>query len=111
MEEKYFLAVLVVFGALMLFGCIQKQTVEICSAMPAGNDKNQCFRAVAKAQNDTSICASIDDDVLKNYWCYREIAYDTKNPSLCELITDKDAKDSCYGILNGSRRFERGVRI
>ena len=106
---KYALSVFILLGAFILFGCIQKQTIETCSALPAGNDKNQCFRAIAKAQNDTSICANIDDAVLKNYWCYREIAYDTKNPSLCALIDDKDAKDSCYGILNGSRRFERGV--
>ena len=103
------LAVLLTFGGILLYGCIQKQTLESCNAMPTGNDKDQCFRAVAKAQNDTSVCANIDDIVLKNYWCYREIAYDTKNPALCELITDKDAKNSCYGILNGSRRFERGV--
>ena len=109
MKYSFALLVLALAIGFALFGCVQTKTVETCSAMPVGNDKNQCFRAVAKAQNDTSICASIDDAVLKNYWCYREIAYDTKNPSLCNLIDDNDAKESCYGILNGSRRFERGV--
>jgi len=106
-----FAVAVVLLGAFALYGCVQQKTLDSCNALAAGNDKNQCFRAVAKAQNDTSICANIDDAVLKDYWCYREIAYDTKNPSLCELITDdKDAKDSCYGILNGSKRFERGVQ-
>ena len=104
----------ILFGLMMLagialFGCVQKQTLDSCNGISVGNDRNQCFRSVAKAQNDTAVCANIDDVVLKNYWCYREIAYDTKNPALCELITDDTAKDSCYGILNGSRRFERGV--
>lgn len=106
---KYLFVLFVVIGAFALLGCIQLKTEETCKAMAAGNDRDQCFRAVAKAQNDTANCANINDVILKNYWCYREIAYDTKNPSLCELITDKNAKDSCYGIINGSIRFERGV--
>ena len=109
MKYSFALLVLALAIGFALFGCVQKKTVETCSAMPAGNDKNECFRSVAKAQNDTSICVNIDDIVLKNYWCYREIAYDTNNTSLCALIDDTDAKESCYGILNGSRRFERGV--
>ena len=108
MKSIFVISAILVF-AFLLYGCVQVKTLDSCNAMTAGNEKNQCFRVVAKAQNDTSICANIDDAVLKNYWCYREIAYDTKNPTICGTITDKDAKDSCYGILNGSRRFERGV--
>jgi len=106
-----FAVAVVLLGAFALYGCVQQKTLESCNALAAGNDKNQCFRTVAKAKNDTSICANIDDAILKDYWCYREIAYDAKNPSLCELIIDDNvAKDSCYGILNGSKRFERGVQ-
>ena len=106
---RYVVLVILVLGAFALLGCV-KQTAEACGAMAAGNDRNQCFRAVAKAQNDTSLCASIDDAVLKNYWCYREIAYDTRDASLCEKISDNTAKTSCYAVLNGSQKFERGVR-
>ncbi|MEM2974413.1 MAG: hypothetical protein QW112_02200 [Candidatus Micrarchaeia archaeon] len=104
------LTAILLFGVFMLSGCLQQKTIDLCVAMPPSNDRNLCFRDVAKAQNDTSICARIDDEVLRDYWCYREIAFDTKNSSICEKITNVDAKESCYAVLNGSQRFERGVR-
>ena len=105
-----FLIIFIIFIALTVPGCIQNQkTVKICEERPLEyGQRDQCFRQLALETKNTSVCALISDEILRNYWCYREIAYDTKNNSTCELIDDTDAKQSCYDVLSGKQKLERG---
>lgn len=96
-------------AAILMFGCTQQLTVEACEKKTVEyGQRDQCFRCLAKATNDTQYCGRIDDSILRDYWCYREIAYCTRNNALCGSISDADARQSCYDVVAGTRKFEGG---
>lgn len=96
-------------GSILLFGCTQKRSIEACEKKPVEyGQRDQCFRYLAKETNDTQYCSHVNDTVLRDYWCYREIAYCTKNKVLCDLISDSNARTSCYGVVAGTTKFEGG---
>ncbi len=99
--------------SLVTFGCVNLKTdPNACESLSAKySQKDQCFREVAKNLNDSSICSKIEDTIIRDYWCFREIAYDTKNSVLCNQITDAEAKQSCLDVISGKQTFERGVRF
>lgn len=68
---------------------------DISECEHAGWEKNFCYREVAKAKNDSSICGKIDFDFDRD-WCYREVATITQDSALCEKIQDNSDKGTCY---------------
>ena len=71
-----------------------KQDLSICDQIQAQNNKTFCYKDVAVAAKDVSIC-----DKIREGWgfCYTAVARATKDPSLCEKIQeDQESKDICY---------------
>jgi len=61
--------------------------------------KSDCYRAIAKEQIDFSICDKIQDKVEKGK-CYVDlVAEGRKDLSMCDKIQDPGEKDICYGVV------------
>lgn len=109
MRPVPFAVFMLCLAAFVLLGCTQQRSLEVCEKKPVEyGQRDQCFRYLAKDTNDTKYCGYINDSILRDYWCYREIAYCMKNSALCEQIEDQDAKASCYAVVSGTKRFEGG---
>ena len=103
--------ILLSFFTLVLVGCLGSPwTFERCESSPTKyGQRDICFRMLAKETGNVSYCAYISDEILRDYWCYREIAYDKNKIEYCDLIEDEDARQSCYNVIEGKEKLERGV--
>jgi hypothetical protein len=73
----------------------------LCGNISYTHLREGCYRRIAAALGNTSVCDFITTDEVTNQYCYMEIIIPTKNPELCEKINSSDQKDGCYkGIAN-----------
>lgn len=87
-------------------------------------DRNECRIKVSQNSDDPSMCRKIEDGAGRDpedfkYQCFANIAFNTKNYSLCEELTNRFYKNRCYSsigektndinicnkVINGPRQF------
>jgi len=82
-----------------------------CEAMPEGNNKvscfvtrNLCYYKIANETGNITICESATPAGMQSYdydqeMCYKELAINKEDISLCNKITEINLKDSCYEAI------------
>jgi hypothetical protein len=75
---------------------IKNQDVRICDLLN-GENKDSCYLGVGANSKNPTICDKITDATYKNP-CYQEVAISTLNSLLCKKIsnTPNEEKDVCY---------------
>ncbi len=64
-----------------------------------GNKRDWCYRDLALEQGDHTICLNIVDDYNRDS-CYRYLAMDLDDPSLCDYIEDEFRREWCHELLD-----------
>ena len=71
---------------------------EGCEAL-SGSDRDWCFREMAVEQTDPSICLEIIDDYYRDS-CYRYIAMDTGDSSYCDYMGNIKRRKWCHEAVD-----------
>lgn len=56
--------------------------------------RSDCFIEVSKVSENISVCDYVKDGTI--YQCYANVAFNTKNYSLCDKLSNLSYKNSCY---------------
>jgi hypothetical protein len=72
---------------------------EPCEGL-SGIDKDKCILGLAVEEKSLVECLKISDNSTKRS-CISQVAYISKEPSLCENIPDKDLHDLCRAYSSG----------
>lgn len=70
---------------------------EGCSAL-TGNVRDWCYRELAIQEMDPSICLMISDEYYRDS-CFKYIAEATGDPSYCEYMQDAERRKWCHEVL------------
>jgi len=73
--------------------------LSICNLIPPSVEsfgRSSCIASVAKSTGDSTLCDGLTENGYSvKALCYKDVAEETKNPSLCEKIDDKFWKERC----------------
>ncbi len=75
--------------------------ISLCKKMTSNSGINNCFFDFATKKINMKYCNLINIDTGSNgkNWCITVIGRLTKNKKVCELIKDKQEKESCYANI------------
>ena len=121
---RFIFFVIVIFSILAILGIIQdaplkKQNKTINQAIETKNvdacynvEKNEgrlrCIKEVAIAKKDATLCERIPKDDFTYDDCYINIAIDTRNPDLCEILYEKvgRSREECLGRIKVTQKMD-----
>ena len=102
-EARYLLIavilVAIIGGGILVYFLLSKPSNEfsVCDdkKIQTQYDKDDCYRDVAKEKKDFSICDKIQFQYMKDD-CYQTINGIKKDSSICDKIQNQSMKDACY---------------
>ena len=76
---------------------VAEKDISICDKLQNGiiPEKDWCYNDVNEVIQDLSICDKIQDQ-LSQVSCYRKIAEAKNDPSICDKIQDQNWRDYCH---------------
>lgn len=83
----------------------EKKDESVCNLIQNQDFKEECIFQTNKQKGNVEICDKIKveigniDDEYKKDFCYIDIAALSKDPGLCEKVSDESNRGSCYGML------------
>tara|TARA_Y100000031_G_scaffold81159_1_gene89517 strand:- start:2061 stop:2696 length:636 start_codon:yes stop_codon:yes gene_type:complete len=91
---------IVIFLAIVGIICLYLNnwfTAVDCSTVELEDEKNQCYVEQAVRKNNVELCSSniITNPQTEDY-CKHEVAVESENPEICELIENDVWKGSCF---------------
>jgi hypothetical protein len=75
-----------------------KQDIALCDEIPVdpGNRMTEtCVKNISEGKTDPSMCDSISNQDVRDFYCLTPVAVASKDESACSSITDKRHKNSC----------------
>ncbi len=96
---KYIL-IIAVFASLLFSGCtLQKKTLADCEKEKGANS---CYQYVAADSKNMSICQMITEPQPHTDWCYRWYGYKNKDISACDEIENQSLVSECRAMVSSA---------
>ncbi len=87
----------IAFAAIVIFLLIEAYDYN----QPSESELREYYAKLAREKTDYTICDNIESGFYRGH-CYKGVSLELKDPHICELIENENARESCY---SDNKRF------
>lgn len=82
---------------------LERRDAAMCDSISSLSVKRECFRDIAEASGDSTICERIENRESGAYYgCLLRVGVVLRDPSVCEDLDNRERRSSCKGEVMGS---------